>query len=219
MIAVELKNISKSFKNTIVLNGISAELEEGHIYGLIGDNGSGKSVLLKCIAGLLPTDEGEVRVFGRKVIPGKCMYPAIGLIIEHPGFIDTLSGYQNLKYLAGINGKIKKEEVLKILDTVGLTKHHRKKVKKYSLGMRQRLAIAQAIMERPNILIMDEPFNGLDKNAVDKMRVLFKELRNQGKTIIISSHNEKDIALLCEVVYEIADGNLRQVQEGKCVVV
>lgn len=214
MKAIEINNVSKSFRQLKVLDNVSAVLEEGKIYGLTGDNGSGKSVLLKCIAGLMPVDEGEINVFNKKVHPGKCMFPLLGLIIEHPGFIDTLSGYQNLKYLAGINGVIGKEEILTALDTVGLINAKRKKVRKYSLGMRQRLAIAQAIMEAPKVLIMDEPFNGLDKKAVEKMRNLFAQLREQGKTIIITSHNEKDISLLCDEVYEIEDGILRKVEKN-----
>ncbi|MBP5167998.1 MAG: ABC transporter ATP-binding protein [Oscillospiraceae bacterium] len=210
MYAIEALNISKRFRDQTVLDDVSLQVEKGKIYGLVGDNGSGKSVLLKCLCGIIPCDKGEIRIAGKTMKPGKGKPPILGIVIEHPGFLDSMSGWHNLKYLAGIRGIISDEQIRKALQCVGLIGNEKKKVKKYSLGMRQRLAIAQAIMENPDIYIMDEPFNGLDKHAVEDMRTLFSSMREKGKTFLLVSHYAADIENLCDEVFEINDGMIKK---------
>ncbi len=210
MYAIEALNISKSFRDQTVLDDVSLQVEKGKIYGLVGDNGSGKSVLLKCLCGILPCDNGEIRIAGKNMKPGKGKPPVLGIVIEHPGFLDSMSGWHNLKYLAGIRGIISDDQIRKALQCVGLIGNEKKKVKKYSLGMRQRLAIAQAIMEDPDIYIMDEPFNGLDKHAVADMRALFSSMREKGKTFLLVSHYAADIENLCDEVFEISEGMIKK---------
>lgn len=213
MYAIEAENVSKKFGEQTVLNSISFRMETGKIYGLVGDNGSGKSVLLKCLCGILPCDSGNIKIAGKNIKPGAGKLPMLGIVIEHPGFLDSMSGWHNLKYLAGIRGIIKDEHIRKALECVGLSGQEKKKVKKYSLGMRQRLAIAQAIMEDPDVYIMDEPFNGLDKHAVADMRVLFNSLREKGKTLLLVSHYATEIENLCDGVYEISGGMMNKKEE------
>ena len=160
---------------------------------------------MKCICGFLQADSGKITVNG-KVIGKDCDFPeSLGMIIETPGFLPNISGYKNLKILAGLKAAIGKKEILDSLERVGLDPHMKKHVAKYSLGMRQRLGIAQAIMEDPDVLILDEPFNGLDKNGVKHMRELLKELKNQGKSILLASHNAQDIEELCDDVHEMEE--------------
>lgn len=208
---VEAMNIRKSFNKKIVLDNISFQLSSGKIYGLIGDNGSGKSVLLKCLCGILPCDSGKILISGKEIITGINEPPILGIVIEHPGFLGSLSGWSNLKYLAGIRGKISDDKIREALELVGLQNHSEKKVKKYSLGMRQKLAIAQAVMENPSVYFMDEPFNGLDSKSVIAIQTLFRSLRNEGKTFLLVSHHASDIDNLCDEIFEIRSGQLRQV--------
>lgn len=208
MIAIETKHLSKQFGDQVVLRDVSLQLEAGKIHGLIGDNGSGKSVLLKLLCGLIPSDQGEISVLGKQIRPGSAKQPMMGIVIEHPGFLDTMSGLANLEYLAGIRGIATKQQINDALVRTGLIRDAKKKVKKYSLGMRQKLAIAQAIMENPMIYIMDEPFNGLDKATVAAMRQVFLSLKNEGKTFLLVSHHASDIESLCDDVFEIADGTI-----------
>lgn len=206
---IEIKNVSKSFKEQQVLIDVNLKLEEGHIYGLIGRNGSGKTVLLKIICGMMTPDKGEIFINGTKLDKGS--FPTdIGVIIENPGFISLWSGYRNLKYLASFNQKIEEYKILEVMQEVGLSDAIYKRVGKYSLGMKQRLGIAQAIMENPNILILDEPFNGLDKNGVDQIYGLLKEFKKQGKTIFLVSHIRDDIEAVCDCVYEIEHGRVKR---------
>jgi ABC-2 type transport system ATP-binding protein len=198
--------VSKSFGEEEVLHNVSREFEEGKIHGIVGNNGSGKTVLMKCICGFLLPTKGKVLVRYQQV--GKdCDFPAdIGLIIETPGFLPNVSGMKNLQILASLNRKIDSEVIRQTIRRVGLDPAMKKPVGKYSLGMRQRLGIAQAIMENPSILILDEPLNGLDKSGVKHMRTLIKGLREQGKTIILASHNQMDIDELCDTVCEMDAG-------------
>ena len=174
----------------------------------MGRNGSGKTVLFKCICGLMHPEEGVILVNGKRVGRDVDMPEDIGAIIEAPGFLPNYSGYKNLRFLANIRRKIGKEEILNVLKTVGLDPESRKHVGKYSLGMRQRLGIAQAIMEDPELLILDEPMNGLDNAGVQDIRALLLELKAQGKTILLASHNHEDIAALCDTVHEMDGGVL-----------
>lgn len=211
-----MENIIKVRKLNLVLNkepilkDVSISFEKGKIHGVVGKNGSGKTMLFKCICGFIVPTNGEITVQGKRV--GKdCDFPEdIGVIIEHPGFIPYYTGYKNLKLLAALRGKIGKEEIIESIRKVGLDPDNKKPVRKYSLGMRQRLGIAQAIMEKPSLLILDEPMNGLDKTGIQDMRNLLKSFRYEGKTILISSHNHEDIDVLCDTVCEMDLGVLER---------
>lgn len=206
-----VEEISKSYKGIQVLNRVSVSFEKGKIHGIIGRNGSGKTVLIKTICGLVQPDEGRVVVNG-KVIGKDVDFPEnIGVIIEAPGFLPTLSAYKNLDYLASLRGAIGKEEIRNAISTVGLDPDDKKHVGKYSLGMKQRLGLAQAIMENPDILILDEPMNALDRNGVEEIRKLLFGLKDNGKTILIVSHNSDDIHMLCDTVHEMDGGNLTNI--------
>lgn len=205
---IEVQNVVKRFRDQVVLKNVSISFEKGQIHGIVGRNGSGKTVLFKCICGLMHPEEGVILVNGKRVGRDVDMPEDIGAIIEAPGFLPNYSGYKNLRFLANIRRKIGKEEIVNVLKTVGLDPESRKHVGKYSLGMRQRLGIAQAIMEDPEILILDEPMNGLDNTGVQDIRALLLELKAQGKTILLASHNHEDIAALCDTVHEMDGGVL-----------
>lgn len=198
-----VENVYKSFGKETVLTDVNLSIPPGSIVGVVGNNGSGKTVLMKCICGFLRPDRGSVTVNGVRVGKDRDFPDSLGIIIETPGFIPNMSGYRNLKTLAALRGLIGKKEILEVLERVGLSKSAKKAVSKYSLGMRQRLGIAQAIMEDPAVLILDEPFNGLDKSTVEDMRGLLLGLRDSGKAIMLASHNAQDIVELCDSVYEM----------------
>ena len=188
-------------------------LEQGRVYGIVGNNGSGKTVLMKCICGFLIPTTGLIQVFGSSIGQDVDFPESLGVIIETPGFLTNLTGRKNLEILAGMRRKIGPAEVLQVLEKVGLDPALKKPVANYSLGMRQRLGIAQAIMEDPKLLILDEPFNGLDKHGVGEIRKLLLELKEEGKTILLASHNEEDIRILCDEVYEMDGGVLRKCED------
>lgn len=198
-----VEHVFKSFGKETVLTDVSLSVSPGEIVGVVGNNGSGKTVLMKCICGFLRPDQGNVTVNGSRVGRDRDFPDSLGIIIETPGFIPNRSGYRNLKILAALKGKIGKKEILNVLERVGLGKSAHKAVAKYSLGMRQRLGIAQAIMENPAALILDEPFNGLDKTTVEDMRQLLLGLKAQSKAIMLASHNAVDIQELCDRVFEM----------------
>ena len=208
MNAIIVDNLIKRFGKTTALNGVSVEFEQEKIHGIIGRNGSGKTVLMKCICGLTPITGGTVIVNNKKIGVDCEIIPNAGVIIETPGFLHNLSGYANLKNLASLTGKIGKDEVSTAISRVGLNPKEKKHVGKYSLGMRQRLGLAQAIMEDPDFLILDEPMNGLDKDGVKDMRQYLLDLKAQGKTILIASHSAEDIDVLCDTVCEMDKGEL-----------
>lgn len=216
---VSIRKLSKRIKHHWVLREVDLEVEEGKIYGIIGRNGSGKSMLFKTIAGLILPSEGSVKVWGEE-IGQKGIFPQkLGALIESPGFLPQYSGFRNLNILASIKNEISHEEIEKAITAVGLDYKDKRPVKKYSLGMKQRLGIAQAIMEKPLLLILDEPMNGLDREGVSLIRNLLNSLREQGVTILLASHNQQDIEMLCDHVYEMDQGRLtpwreNQVEEG-----
>lgn len=211
-VIISIGSLNKQFKNQWVLNNINVEFTKGHIYGIIGRNGSGKTVLLKCICGFLKPTTGIVSV-NYQIVGRDIDFPEkLGFIIETPGFLPNYSGYKNLKYLASIRKNIGSEEIKEAMTLVGLDYADKKHVGKYSLGMRQRLGIAQAIMEKPDILILDEPMNALDKNGVREMRQLFLKMKEEGKLILLTSHNREDIEILCDRVYEMEDGILTKIK-------
>ena len=208
MNAIEIENVTLRIKKDVILKNVSVNFESGKIHGLIGRNGSGKTMLMKCICGFVRPTEGKITVNGKRI--GKdCDFPEdIGIIIETPGFVPYYSGLKNLKLLAGLNGRIGEKQIKETMRQVGLEPDLKRHVKKYSLGMRQRLGLAQAVMEGPSILILDEPMNGLDKEGVAEFREYLKKIRDAGKTILIASHMSEDISTLCDTVCEMDKGIL-----------
>lgn len=205
---VSVSKLGVTIKNKEIVKDISFEVQKGEIFGLIGGNGSGKTVIMKCISGLFPYTEGEIKIDGKMI--GKDLdYPEeLGLMIETPQFVGGISGYKNLSMLTCYRRKISKKDILNVLREVGLDCNLRLPVKKYSLGMRQRLGIAQAIMENPKILILDEPFNSLDDDAVTWFRSWLIEYKNRGNIVILSSHNKDDINFLCDKVITLKKGKI-----------
>ena len=212
-IAISVQNVSKSFRQERVLKSVSRDFEEGKIHGIMGNNGSGKTVLMKCICGFLIPDSGSITVNGERVGVDVDFPRDMGLIIETPGFLPNVTGLKNLEILASLNKKIGLREIAASMRAVSLDPSMNKPVGKYSLGMRQRLGIAQAIMENPSLLILDEPLNGLDKHGVREMRQLIKGLKEQGKTILLASHNQGDIDELCDTVCEMDAGVMTMIRE------
>ena len=211
-IAISVQDVYKRFGEETVLTGVSHDFEEGKIHGIVGNNGSGKTVLMKCICGFLLPTKGKILVRYKQVGKNMDFPDDLGLIIETPGFLPGISGMKNLQILASLRKKIDDEVIRQTIRRVGLDPNMKKPVGKFSLGMRQRLGIAQAIMENPSILILDEPLNGLDKSGVRDMRELIKGLREQGKTILLASHNQADIDELCDTVCEMDAGILTVVR-------
>lgn len=209
---IEVKNVDLIIGKDQILNNINVSFEKGKIHGLIGRNGSGKTMLMKCICGFVRYTKGEIYVEEKRIGKDIDFPKNIGIIIETPGFIPYYSGYKNLKLLAGLKNKIGKKEIEETLELVGLDPKLKKSVRKYSLGMRQRLGMAQAIMENPDIFILDEPMNGLDKQGVADMRELLLKLKEQGKTIMLASHSSEDIEILCDTVHEMDRGNIERLK-------
>ncbi|KUF29643.1 MULTISPECIES: ABC transporter ATP-binding protein [Lysinibacillus] len=205
---IEIKKVSKSIKEQTILKNITITVKDGNCIGLVGHNGSGKTMLLKAVSGFTKIDSGEIWVDGKQIVFGKEYIKNTGIILEQPPFITYLTGLENLLILANIQKKITKEDVIQTLKKVGLSEAQNKKVRNYSLGMKQRLRIAQAIMENPQILILDEPFNGLDKESVKEIQELLIEYKNKGTTILLTSHDERHIDYLCDQVYELERGEL-----------
>jgi len=211
MNTISIQNISKSFGQYKVLDNINLNCEKGFIYGIVGHNGSGKTVLFKSICGFIKPDSGVITINGKPNLDISKFN--LGVIIEAPAYISELSGIDNLTYLYEIKNKRNRKHLEEMMKLVGLDPLSKKKVGKYSMGMKQRLAIAQAIMEEQDILILDEPMNGLDKQGVEDMRNLFIRLKEKGKTIVLASHNKEDIDILCDYVYEIDSGKLKNIRD------
>jgi len=212
---VQVRNVTVDFGSEHVLKKITHDFNRGLIHGIIGNNGSGKTVLMKCICGFLLPTKGAIIVNGKRVGKDVDFPPDLGIIIETPGFLPHVSGSKNLEILAALNKRVSRDEITASIRRVGLDPTIKKPVSKYSLGMRQRLGIAQAIMENPRLLILDEPFNGLDKQGVREMRDLIKGLMAEGKTIILASHIQDDIDDLCDTVCEIDAGVLTVLREER----
>lgn len=205
---IEIEKVTKKFGSQMVLDEVTLCCEQGKIYGIVGYNGCGKSVLFKCICGLYHPDSGVIRVLGKTLFQDIEIIPDMGAIIEEPAFINNYDALKNLNLLYMLNHKKDTEKMKRELQRVGLDPESKKKVRNYSLGMKQRLAIAQAIMEDARILVLDEPMNGLDKEGAAEIRKLLLELRDEGKTILLASHNPMDIDVLCDEVYELEHGRL-----------
>ena len=213
--AIELVDLCKTFGQDEVLKHVTRNFEAGKIHGVVGNNGSGKTVMFKCICGFLQPTSGKVFVQGKQIGRDADFPEDLGLIIETPGFLPQLSGLRNLEILASLKKRIGLKEVANTIRRVGLDPLSPKPVGKYSLGMRQRLGIAQAIMEDPSLLILDEPMNGLDKNGVAEMRQLFQSLATDGRTILLASHNIQDIDALCDTVCEMDAGVMTMIREER----
>ncbi|MCM1373684.1 MAG: ATP-binding cassette domain-containing protein [Muribaculum sp.] len=205
---ISVENLTKRFGEVTALENVCLRFEQGKIYGIIGRNGSGKTVLFKSIIGYIKPSSGRVVVNGKEIGKDTDFAENIGIIIENPGFLGGYTGFRNLEYLASIRNVIDGAQIRESMEKVGLDPSSRKKVGKYSLGMKQRLGIAQAIMEEPQILILDEPMNGLDKQGVEDVRGILMRLRDEGKTILLASHNKEDIEILCDEVYEMDQGRV-----------
>ena len=203
---IQLTNISKTFGKQTVLQTLTMGFEEGMIHGIIGRNGSGKTVLMKMLLGILKPTTGTVIVGDKRIRKDVDFPESAGAIIETIEFIPYMSAYQNLADIAAMRGNLSKTQIKEVLEMVGLGNVGRKHVSKFSMGMRQRLAIAQAVMESPKLLILDEPMNGMDEKGVEEMRRLILARKAAGTTIILSSHNIEDIRILCDQVYRIDAG-------------
>lgn len=210
---IQLQSLTKTFGQDTVLNDITRDFERGKIHGIVGNNGSGKTVMFKCICGFLTPTSGRILVDGKQIGKDLDFPEDIGIIIETPGFLPQFSGLKNLEILAGLKRKIGLKQVADAIRSVGLDPMMTKPVGKYSLGMRQRLGIAQAIMEEPRLMILDEPLSGLDKHGVAEMRALLKSIKTDGRTILLASHNAQDIEELCDTVCEMDAGVMSMLKE------
>ncbi|EPY2272032.1 ABC transporter ATP-binding protein [Clostridium sporogenes] len=206
-VAISITNLSKKVKDRTLLDNINITFSKGEIHGIVGRNGSGKTMLFKAICGLINATKGEIHVFGQ-IIKNGAFPKDVGVIIENPGFLPQYSGFKNLKFLASINNKISDEDINHYIKLVKLDPLDKRPVKKYSLGMRQRLGIAQALMEKPGLLILDEPMNGLDEEGVKEIRALLLKLKEKSVTILLCSHNSEDIKELCDHIYKMDNGVL-----------
>ncbi|MGO4529955.1 ATP-binding cassette domain-containing protein [Paenibacillus sp. 2TAF8] len=209
--AVSVQDLTKSIKGQVLLSKINLECQTGKIYGIIGHNGSGKTMLFKVISGFVRPSEGSVTVFGKNHHLDSSFPSGLGILIETPGFLPHKSGYDNLKFLSQINRVIDVSQIRNVLTMVGLNPDEKKKVRNYSLGMRQRLGIAQAIMENPRLIILDEPMNALDEDGVRLVKEILMKKRQEGCTILLASHNKEDIFELCDEVFRMEQGKLKAV--------
>lgn len=203
---IKVNNVVKKIKGNTVLNNINLNLEKGKIYGFKGINGSGKTMLFRTICGLIKPTEGEVLIEGKKLGSDMSFPPSIGVIIEYPGFLPQYTGVENLKILAEIQNKISENEIKVAINRVGLKYDDKRKFKKYYLGMKQRLGIAQAIMEDPDLLILDEPTNALDQDGIKMVMELLKDLKNKNKSILISSHDKDFLESMADEIFTIESG-------------
>ena len=204
----ECKKVSFGYENQQVIKDLSFQVQEGEYVCVVGENGSGKTMLMKMILGFVSPSSGSIKIEGKVLGKDISMPDRIGAIIENPGFLPEYSGFKNLKFLAMIHHKISNEEICEAMRIVGLDPDSKKHVGKYSLGMRQRLGIAQAIMEDPDILLLDEPLNGLDNEGVEEIRKVLLSLKEKGKLIILASHSKEDIQILCDTVFRMDHGKI-----------
>ncbi|MDC7301279.1 ATP-binding cassette domain-containing protein [Agathobacter ruminis] len=205
---IEIQNATKIIKDAVVLDDISLTFESGKIYGFRGKNGSGKTMLMRAIAGLITLTNGKILIDGKQLGKDFSFPESIGVLIENPSFIDSYSGYRNLKALADIKHLIGEEDIRNVISAVGLNPDDKKKYGKYSLGMKQRLGIAAAIMEKPDIILLDEPINALDEKGVEDIRKLLLDLRNGNRIIIVACHDREELNLLSDEIIELADGKV-----------
>lgn len=210
---IDVIEITKKIKETVILDKVSLHMESGKIYGLIGRNGSGKTMLIRSLAGIMEPTEGEIKYNGTILYKQMPVIPSIGVVIGGVGLYPELTGMENLLQLAKIKKKIGKEEIAEAIVQVGLDPKDRRAYRKYSLGMKQRITIAQAIMEKPEVLLMDEPTNGLDEEGVKLIRKLLEKKREEGCLIVLASHNAEDIRQLCDEVYRVDKGMVKKEED------
>lgn len=210
MTAIKIDHLTKVLKKHTVLDDITLELEENRIHGFVGQNGSGKTMLFRAVSGLIFPTSGTVEVFGRVIGKDVSFPESLGLVLESIGLYPQYSGFQNLKLLASIQKKITDGEIREAISRVGLDPADKRPVRKYSLGMKQRIALAQAIMEHPRLLILDEPTNALDEEGVELIRGLVREEQERGATVLVSSHNREDIEQLCDTVTVLENGRVKE---------
>ena len=199
-------NISRTIKGRLILNNVSLNLKSNNVYGFTGRNGSGKTMLFRALSGLMRIDSGTVTLDGKVLHKDFDILPGLGITIENSGLYSEYTGYKNLKLLADINKKITDEEIKQALNDVGLDHSDKRTVKKYSMGMKQRLAVAQAVMERPDVLMLDEPTNGLDESGVKLIRDIILRERERGAIILLASHNKEDISELADTLFKVDNG-------------
>lgn len=205
---IEITNATKVFKETTVLSNINLKLDKGKIYGFKGKNGSGKTMLFRAICGLIKLTEGQIVVNGKTIGKDISFPENTGILIEYPGFLNNYTGFRNLKFLADINKKITDLEIKESIKKVGLNPDDKRKFKKYSLGMKQRLGIAQAIMEKPDLIILDEPTNALDKGGVELVNNLILELKKENKTVLVASHDHETLEVVADEIFIIENGEI-----------
>ncbi|MEK5389047.1 ATP-binding cassette domain-containing protein [Margalitia sp. FSL K6-0131] len=205
---IEVREVSKSLKNSNILKDINLSLYKGKIYGIKGINGSGKTMLLRVICGLLIPDKGSVMIDSKELHKVISFPPSVGAVIEMPEFLPQFTGRKNLEILAGINNKIDDNAIIQSLKVVGLDPNDRRKYRKYSLGMKQRLSIAQAIMESPDLLILDEPTNALDQNTITGLTQFLLDYKTKGKCIIVSSHDFQFLETISDEIFHIENGKI-----------
>ena len=201
--AIKLVGVSKSFKGNNLFSDVSLDIEQGAIVGFRGMNGSGKSVLFKLIAGLYPPDKGHVLIQGEKIGERIDFPESVGILVDSPGFIEVFSGFDNLRLLAEIKGQISLQKIKSAMRELGLDPDNKKRVKNYSLGMKQKLGIIQATMENQNIVLLDEPFNALDVDSNQYLYDLIRRLKSENATVLLTSHNQADLDALCDIQYTV----------------
>ncbi len=206
---IKVEDLTKTIKGSTVLKKVNLEFNSGKIYGIVGKNGSGKTMLLRSIAGLIKPTHGTVYVDGQILYKDISFPPEMGIIIEKPDLLEQLSGLENLKFLAEIKNIVSEEQIIEFMKMFSLDPHSKKPLKKYSLGMKQKIGIIQAIMENQKLLILDEPFNALDESTVIILRDLFKEYKNEDKLLIITSHHADDINFLCDEIISLQEGTVK----------
>ena len=207
---IEIECFSKNIKKVSILRDINMTLKKGMIYGIQGENGSGKTMLLRAICGLIKGSSGTIKING-KIIGKDISFPEdIGILIENPAFINKYTGFKNLKLIADIQGKVKKDEIREVLKSVGLNPDDHRTYKKYSLGMKQRLGIACAVMGTPEIVLLDEPFNALDQNGIQLISDLIISLKNKNCLIIIACHDKEQLEYLSDEIFIMSDGRLNK---------
>lgn len=212
---IQVENVSKTIKGNMVIDCVSAEFSSEKVYGLQGINGSGKTMLMRLISGLIYPTEGRIVIDGKILGKEIAFSESIGILIENPAFLDNYSGFANLKLLASIQNKIDDEQIYKTLERVGLEPDSRKKYKKYSLGMKQKLGIAGAVMEKPELLILDEPANALDKEGIERLKKIVQEEKERGALIILSCHDSALLEAMADVIYSMENGRLLKQEEAE----
>ncbi|MCM1535781.1 MAG: ATP-binding cassette domain-containing protein [Clostridium sp.] len=207
-------SINKKIRKKVILSDVSLDLKSGNVYGFVGRNGSGKTMLFRALSGLMGIDSGSIVWGGKTLHKDFSVLPSLGIVIENAGLYPDLTGVQNLTYLAGLTGKIGKEEIVEAITRVGLDPQDKRVYGKYSLGMKQRLAIAQAIMEKPDVIMLDEPTNALDETGVEEIRRVILEEKGRGALILVASHNKEDIQILADEWYRVENGQVRRQEAG-----